>query len=180
MLSSTVYAGDRLLPYAGNHNRVCHADQYRQELLYDKRDNKPNPDEVMNFVKTVEKYPYDMDVKRGKSIVDAKSLLGLLNLGLNRKIEPAMPTNIARNCSMISGIISAARVLLSKRYPLLSAVVFIVIFIHGVFGKIEADVMHHADVYLTIVAAAIPFVAMYSAGAAIFRAIDLPGSASFF
>ncbi len=46
-----------------------------------------NPDEVMNFVKTVEKYPYDMDVKRGKSIVDAKSLLGLLNLGLNRKIE---------------------------------------------------------------------------------------------
>ncbi len=46
-----------------------------------------NPDEVMNFVKTVERYPYDMDVKRGKSIVDAKSLLGLLNLGLNRKIE---------------------------------------------------------------------------------------------
>lgn len=46
-----------------------------------------NPDEVMNFVKTVEKYPYDMDVKRGKSIVDAKSLMGLLNLGLNRKIE---------------------------------------------------------------------------------------------
>ena len=46
-----------------------------------------SPDEVMNFVKTVERYPYDMDVKRGKSIVDAKSLLGLLNLGLNRKIE---------------------------------------------------------------------------------------------
>lgn len=46
-----------------------------------------SPDEVMNFVKTVERYPYDMDVKRGKSIVDAKSLLGLLNLGLNRMIE---------------------------------------------------------------------------------------------
>ena len=45
------------------------------------------------------------------------------------------------------------------------------VILHGVFGKIEADVMHHADVYLTIVAATIPFVAMYSAGAAIFRAM---------
>lgn len=45
------------------------------------------------------------------------------------------------------------------------------VILHGIFGKIEADVMHHADVYLTIVAAAIPFVAMYSAGAAIFRAM---------
>lgn len=46
-----------------------------------------NPDDVMNFVKTVEQYPYDMDVKRGKCTVDAKSLLGLLNLGCNREIE---------------------------------------------------------------------------------------------
>ena len=46
-----------------------------------------NPDDVMNFVRTVEKYPYDMDVRRGKCIVDAKSLLGLLNLGCNRKVE---------------------------------------------------------------------------------------------
>lgn len=41
--------------------------------------------------------------------------------------------------------------------------------LHGVFGQIEADVMHHADVYLMIVAAAIPFVAIYNGGAAIFR-----------
>lgn len=46
-----------------------------------------NPDDVMNFVRTVERYPYDMDVRRGKCIADAKSLLGLLNLGCNRKIE---------------------------------------------------------------------------------------------
>ncbi len=44
-------------------------------------------DDVVNFVKKVENYPYDMDMKRGKYIVDAKSLLGLLNLGLQRKIE---------------------------------------------------------------------------------------------
>ena len=25
-----------------------------------------NPDEVLDFVKKVEKYPYDMDMKRGK------------------------------------------------------------------------------------------------------------------
>lgn len=41
--------------------------------------------------------------------------------------------------------------------------------LHGLFGKIEADVMHHANVYLMIVTASIPFVAIYNAGAAIFR-----------
>ena len=46
-----------------------------------------NPDEVLDFVKKVEKYPYDMDMKRGKYLVDAKSLLGLMNLGFGREIE---------------------------------------------------------------------------------------------
>ena len=41
--------------------------------------------------------------------------------------------------------------------------------LHTVFGKINQDVMHHADVYLLIVAASIPFLALYNAGAAIFR-----------
>ncbi len=43
------------------------------------------------------------------------------------------------------------------------------VILHGVFGQIEADVMHHADVYLMIVAMSIPFIAMYNAGAAVFR-----------
>ena len=30
---------------------------------------------------------YDMDMKRGRYIVDAKSLLGLMNLGFDHKIE---------------------------------------------------------------------------------------------
>lgn len=41
--------------------------------------------------------------------------------------------------------------------------------LHGVFGKIEEDVMRHADIYLMIVAASVPFIALYNGGAAIFR-----------
>ncbi len=37
------------------------------------------------------------------------------------------------------------------------------------FGQIEADVWHNADVYLYIVALSIPFIAIYNSGAAIFR-----------
>ena len=37
------------------------------------------------------------------------------------------------------------------------------------FGQIEADVWHNADIYLYIVALSIPFIAIYNAGAAIFR-----------
>ena len=42
-----------------------------------------NPDEVLDFVKTVEQYPFDMDLCRGSVVVDAKSLLGIMNLGFN-------------------------------------------------------------------------------------------------
>ena len=41
----------------------------------------------------------------------------------------------------------------------------------GVFGKIEADVMKNARIYLVIVTASIPFLALYNAGAALFRAM---------
>lgn len=43
--------------------------------------------------------------------------------------------------------------------------------LHGVFGRIEADVMAHANTYLMIVTASIPFMALYNGGAAIFRAM---------
>ncbi|HAX52903.1 HPr family phosphocarrier protein [Muricomes intestini] len=46
-----------------------------------------NPDEVRAFVNKVEKYPYDMDMKRGRFVVDAKSILGIMNLGFNNPIE---------------------------------------------------------------------------------------------
>lgn len=43
--------------------------------------------------------------------------------------------------------------------------------LHVVFGAIDADVMAHANIYLMIVTASIPFIALYNAGAAIFRAM---------
>lgn len=46
-----------------------------------------SPDDVLDFVRKVEKYPFDMDLSRGSIIVDAKSLLGIMNLGLNQKVN---------------------------------------------------------------------------------------------
>ncbi len=41
--------------------------------------------------------------------------------------------------------------------------------LHVVFGKIDAAVMTNCNIYLLIVAASIPFIALYNAGAAVFR-----------
>ncbi len=41
--------------------------------------------------------------------------------------------------------------------------------LHHVFGQIEANVMEAAKTYLLIVTASIPFIALYNAGAAVFR-----------
>lgn len=49
--------------------------------------------------------------------------------------------------------------------------VFKYFILHGIFGKIEPDVMNHANVYLLIVSASIPFIAIYNGGAAILRAM---------
>lgn len=46
-----------------------------------------NIDDIIEFIEKVEKYPYSMDMKRGKCIVDAKSLLGIINLGFSKEIE---------------------------------------------------------------------------------------------
>ena len=43
--------------------------------------------------------------------------------------------------------------------------------LNHVFGQIEAVVYGHADTYMMIVNASIPFLALYNAGAAIFRSI---------
>ena len=34
-----------------------------------------NPNDVIDFVKIVEKYPFDMDMKRGRYIVDGKYMM---------------------------------------------------------------------------------------------------------
>ncbi|MEG0354368.1 MAG: MATE family efflux transporter [Lachnospiraceae bacterium] len=43
--------------------------------------------------------------------------------------------------------------------------------LRGVFGHIDADVRGYANVYLLIVTASIPFIALYNGGAAVFRAM---------
>lgn len=46
-----------------------------------------NLDDLLEFVKKVEKYPYSMDMSCGKFVVDARSLLSLVNLGFQKEIE---------------------------------------------------------------------------------------------
>ena len=46
-----------------------------------------NPEEILDFVNTVSKYDFDMDMKKGRIVVDAKSLLGIMHLGLNNIVE---------------------------------------------------------------------------------------------
>ena len=45
------------------------------------------PNEIYEFVNTVSKYEFDIDVRRGRVVVDAKSLLGIMHLGLNSTLE---------------------------------------------------------------------------------------------
>lgn len=45
------------------------------------------PDEIVDFVNTVSRYEFDIDVRRGRIVVDAKSLLGIMHLGLNSTLE---------------------------------------------------------------------------------------------
>lgn len=47
-------------------------------------------DEIIDFLKTVCKFDFNMDMRRGRAVVDAKSLLGIMNLGLNNVIELQM------------------------------------------------------------------------------------------
>lgn len=43
-------------------------------------------EEVKNFVNIVNRYPYDMDLRAGRHVVDAKSILGIFSLDLSRPI----------------------------------------------------------------------------------------------
>ena len=43
-------------------------------------------EEVKTFVNTVNRYPYDVDLRAGRHVVDAKSILGIFSLDLSRPI----------------------------------------------------------------------------------------------
>ncbi len=41
---------------------------------------------VKNFVNIVSKYPYEIDLRSGRHVVDAKSILGIFSLDLGKPI----------------------------------------------------------------------------------------------
>lgn len=43
--------------------------------------------DVAEFIKVTSRYPHDLDIKSGPYEVDAKSLLGVLGMALQRKVE---------------------------------------------------------------------------------------------
>ena len=43
-------------------------------------------EEVKSFVNTVNRYPYEVDLRAGRHVVDAKSILGIFSLDLSRPI----------------------------------------------------------------------------------------------
>lgn len=45
------------------------------------------PDDICEFVNTVSRFDYDVDIKCGRVAVDAKSLLGLMQFGVNNVLE---------------------------------------------------------------------------------------------
>ena len=52
-------------------------------------------EEVKTFVNIVNRYPYDMDLRAGRHVVDAKSILGIFSLDLSRPIALEV---YAENC----------------------------------------------------------------------------------
>ena len=44
-------------------------------------------DHVKNFVSLVNRYPYDMDLRSGRYVVDSKSILGIFSIDLSRPIR---------------------------------------------------------------------------------------------
>ena len=44
-------------------------------------------DNVKDFVKKANDYPYELDLSLGKYTVDAKSIMGIFSLDLSREIE---------------------------------------------------------------------------------------------
>ena len=73
------------------------------------------PDEIVEFVNTVSKYEFDVDVRRGRVVVDAKSLLGIMHLGLNSVLELKMHTGDAGELE--TELLKYAAKTMSRRRP---------------------------------------------------------------
>jgi putative MATE family efflux protein len=77
--------------------------------------------------------------------------------------EPRKANEAARRLAWLAGVASVGvMVLLYLATPLI---------LDGLFGRISPEVRHHASVYLALVNASIPAIALYAAAAAVFRTI---------
>lgn len=50
-------------------------------------------DQIINFVRIMNRYDYDADVKCGSRIVDAKSVVGVLSLARSKTVELILHTD---------------------------------------------------------------------------------------
>ena len=44
-------------------------------------------EDAVKFVRTVSKYPFDVDLSEGSNIIDAKSILGVLSVAVGRMMQ---------------------------------------------------------------------------------------------
>ena len=64
-------------------------------------------EEVKAFVSIVNRYPYDMDLRAGRHVVDAKSILGIFSLDLGRPIALEVYTD---SCDDLERVIAQFKI----------------------------------------------------------------------
>lgn len=117
----------------------------------------------------------------GEAAVSSVSLVDSISV-LLIQIMSALATGGAVVCSQYIGKKQPEQAKLSAGQLMLimlitsGTVMVIVLFLHSfllkwIFGQIEADVMANAEIYFMISAISYPFLGVYNAGAALFRAI---------
>lgn len=65
-----------------------------------------NPEEIVQFVNTVERHGIYACMRKGNFTVDAGSILGIIYLGLNTVIEVEVHTKNKENCERFTKEIS--------------------------------------------------------------------------
>lgn len=55
------------------------------------------PEEIIDFVRIMNRYEYDADVKYGSMVVDAKSIVGVLSLARSKTVEVILHTDECQN-----------------------------------------------------------------------------------
>ena len=115
----------------------------------------------------------------GSAAISAVSLVDSINI-LLINVFAAMATGGTIICAQYLGrrdreeAVETGRQLLLTVFTIATAVTLVCALLRGpllrlIFGRVEAEVMENAKVYLLITALSYPFIAMYNAGAALFR-----------